>query len=134
MKVYISYSLVDENILNTLKSKLSSSGIDFILSSASKDPCKVLPKGSIDSVRSSDCVVALVDSESRLKFVLQEIGASKLASKPSLALVDKKFHGKDSLKSLEVIEYEKENIEPAVEKLLESLEKVKSIRLKSLRA
>ncbi len=133
-KVYVSYSLVDEKKLDILKSKLSSHGIDFVLSSASKDPCKTLPKDTIQAIRSSDCVVAIVDSESRLKFVVQEIGASKLASKPSVSLVDRNFHNKDALKSIEVIEYEKENLGASLEGLMKSLEKIKSIRLKALQA
>jgi len=109
--VFISHSMKDANLVNTLFSYLKQSGIDAV-TSQSFDPTlrRSIQEQIKDLIRRADCVLAfLTHSDKNRDTVYQEIGVARAYNMMIVPIVERGIDLPGSLKDLRYIVYDRDN-------------------------
>jgi len=106
-KVFISHSINDLDIVNSLYSVLRQSGMDVYAAVFSPEPGKHVSEKILEGMKSSDCVLLLLTHDSVLsQWVQNEIGMALAYNKIIIPIVKKNVKIPNILEGLEYIKFD----------------------------
>jgi hypothetical protein len=130
LKVFISHSNKDIDIVKKLEAKMKQEGFKAYIAEEIKQPGKYLPKKVQDLICKSDCVLVLyTKNASRSKWVNQEIGYALAVNKPLIPIVEKDVSYLGMLIGLEFILFDRKNPNEAITITIDYLKKLQKEKL-----
>jgi len=125
-KVFVSHSSKDNEIVNSLYSVLKQSGIEVYAALFSYEPSVQLSKKILKGIKTSDCVLVLLTSDSIMStWVQNEIGMAKALNKLIIPIVEKGVKVPSILVGMEYIRFDKEDPFRTIEYIRDYFEQLK---------
>ena len=125
-KVFVSHSSKDNEIVNSLYSVLKQSGIEVYAVLFSPEPGIQLSKKILEGIKTSDCVLVLLTSDSVIsQWVQNEIGMAKALGKLIIPIVDKGVKVPSLLTGIEYIRFDKRDPLRTIEYIRNYFEQLK---------
>jgi|YelNatPaOPRAMG01_1025707.scaffolds.fasta_scaffold12505_8 hypothetical protein len=108
MKVFISHSTKDKEIVDRIIDKLKSIGIEPYVAESDIQPGTILWEKLETNIKNSNCVLAIVTKDASMsKTVNQEIAAANALKIPVVPIVEKGVHPEGVLAGKEYIVFDK---------------------------
>lgn len=118
MKVFISYSTKDIQIIDKFKQTLSSMGIEPYVALYDDQPGTIQWEKIKSNIKKSTCMLAVMTKDgSRSKWVQQEIAVANALNIPIIPVVEKGVNVKGVLEARDCIEFDKGDPSHAYERV-----------------
>jgi hypothetical protein len=118
MKVFISHSTKDLRLIDRFEHTIRAAGIQPYVASGDDQPGTPLWEKVKSNIKNSNCMlVVLTKSGSRSKWVQQEIGVADAMNIPVIPVVERGADCTGYLEGREVIEFEKDNLGSAQDRV-----------------
>ena len=118
MKVFISHSTKDLHLIDRFEQTIRAAGIQPYVASGDDRPGTPLWEKVKSNIKNSNCMlIVLTKSGSRSKWVQQEIGAADAMNIPVIPVVERGADRTGYLEGREVIEFERDNLGSAQDRV-----------------